>query len=74
MFPVQLILCLDVFFDNYVTNVLLEVKSDAFFLLHPQSMRPTRPLGHYFFISWFTDFLAGKTGWSVGKKRKRNSK
>ena len=28
------------------------------------------PLGHYFFISWFTDFLAGKTGRSVGEKKK----
>ena len=27
------------------------------------------PLGHYFFISWFTDFLAAKTGRSVGKKK-----
>ena len=25
-------------------------------------------LGHYFLISWFTDFLAAKTGRSVGKK------
>ena len=24
--------------------------------------------GHYFLISWFTDFLAAKTGRSVGKK------
>ena len=30
-------------------------------------------LGHYFFISWFTDFLAGKTGRSVGKKKNQNS-
>ena len=29
-------------------------------------------LGHYFFISWFTDFLAGKTGRS--EKKKKNSK
>ena len=28
-------------------------------------------LGHYFFISWFTDFLAGKNG-SVGRKKKKN--
>ena len=27
-------------------------------------------LGHYFLISWFTDFLAAKTGRSVGKKEK----
>ena len=27
--------------------------------------------GHYFFISWFTDFSAGKTGRSVGKKKKK---
>ena len=28
-------------------------------------------LGHYFFISWFTDFLAGKTGRSEKKKKKK---
>ena len=30
-------------------------------------------LGHYFFISWFTDFLAGKTGRSFGKKKNQNN-
>ena len=29
---------------------------------------PFGRLGHYFFISWFTDFLAGKTGRSEKKK------
>ena len=27
--------------------------------------------GHYFLISWFTDFLAAKTVRSVGKKKKK---
>ena len=31
-------------------------------------------LGHNFVISWFTDFLAAKTGWSVGKKLQKIQK
>ena len=39
-------------------------------VLYSLVKNPVANLGHYFFISWFTDFLAGKTGRSVGKKKK----
>ena len=35
---------------------------------YPSLLPQFLSLGHYFLISWFTDFLAAKTGRSVGKK------